>query len=241
VSFQILKEIIDLVDFEICICGGWAVYFIVNEYYQKQKDTNYIGSQDIDICFSLKTMMGKTELKETNLFKMLDILEKNDYKPSLLGYKKDITFKNKEEKFTLYVDILVNSYPQSYQDIHPNSFFEVPLIENIYNDKKYQMKMSKFSKYLFIPNREMMIAMKIISLPSRKKHHKMVKDLCDLYTLIWSADNSPDKIINKIFEMLGPTPFERLKEKIDKSLMKECEYYLSEPEGSINTVISQII
>jgi len=193
-------------------------------------------------------MMGKTELESTSLFKMLYILEKNDYKPSMLGYKKDIPFENvdlskdedKEKMLTLYVDILVNSYPQSYQDIHQNSFFEVPLIENIYNDEKYQLKIPKLSKYLFIPNREMMIAMKIISLPSRGKHHKIVKDLCDLYTLIWSADNSPDKIIGEIFEMLGPKPFERLKEKLDKNLMKECEYYLSEPEGSTNTVISQI-
>lgn len=87
-----LKKILDLVDFEICVCGGWAVYFIVNEYFKEQKDTNYIGSQDIDIGFSLKPMMGKTELESTNLFKMLDILEKNNYKPSLFGYKKDIPF-----------------------------------------------------------------------------------------------------------------------------------------------------
>lgn len=236
-------------DFEICVCGGWAVYFIVNDYFKEQKDTHYIGSQDIDIGFSLKPMMRKTELESTNLFQMLDILEKNDYKPSLFGYKKDISFKDaglleeegKEKTFTIYVDIIVNSYPQSYQDIHQNSFFEVPLIEDIYNDKKYQIKLPKISKYLFIPSREMMIAMKIISLPSREKEHKMVKDLCDLYTMIWSSDKSLDKIINEISEILEPKRFERLKEKINKDLMKECEKYLSEPEGSLNTVISQII
>jgi hypothetical protein len=194
-------------------------------------------------------MMGKTELESTNLFKMLDILEKNDFKPSMLGYKKDISFENidlsndedKEKIFTLYVDILVNSYPQSYQDIHQNSFFEVPLIENIYNDEKYQVKIPKISKYLFIPNQEMMIAMKIISLPSRGKHYKIVKDLCDLYTLIWSADKSPYKIIDEIIELLEPRSFEQLKEKINNNLMKECENYLSEPEGSIKTVISLLL
>lgn len=236
-------------DFEICICGGWAVYFIVNDYFKDQKNRNYIGSQDIDIGFSLKPMMGKTDLESTNLFKMMNILEKNGYKPSMLGYKKDIPFKNidilenegKEETFTIYVDILVNSYPQSYQDIHQNSFFEVPLIENIYNDKKYRIKIPEISKSLFIPSREMMIAMKIISLPSRGKNHKMIKDLCDLYTLIWSSDQNPDKIINELSEILEPKRFERLKEKISKDLMKQCENYLSEPEGAINTVISHII
>ncbi|MEF8848849.1 MAG: hypothetical protein V5A68_06920 [Candidatus Thermoplasmatota archaeon] len=201
---------------------------IVNDYFKDQKDRNYIGSQDIDIGFSLKPMRGKTELESTNLFKMLNILEKNDYKPSLFGYKKDIPFKNsgfledeeKEETFTIYVDILVNSYPQSYQDIHQNSFFEVPLIEKIYNDKKYQIKIPEISKYLFIPNRNMMIAMKIISLPSREKNHKMIKDLCDLYTLIWSSDKSTNKIVNEISEILQPKRFKRLKEKINKNLMK---------------------
>ena len=69
----------------------------------------------------------------------------------------------------------------------------------------------------------------------------MIKDLCDLYTLIWSSDKTLDKIINEIYEILEPIRFERLKEKINKNLMKECENYLSEPEGSIDTVISQII
>lgn len=233
-------------DFEICVCGGWAVYFIVNDYFKEQKDTNYLGSQDIDIGFSLKPMMGKTELESTNLFKMLDILEKNEYEPSMFGYKKEIPFENtdlsededEEKTFTLYVDIIVNSYPQSYQDIHKNNFFEVPLIENIYNDKKYQIRIPRISKYLFIPTREMMIAMTIVSLSSREKHHKIVKDLCDLYTLIWSADKSPYKIIDEIIELLEPNSFKQLKEKINNNLMEECENYLSEPEGSINTVIS---
>lgn len=234
-----------MVDFEICVCGGWAVYFIVNEYFKEQKDTNYIGSQDIDIGFFLKPMMGKKELESTNLFKMLDILGKNEFEPSIFGYKKEIPFENsdllkdEEKLFTLYVDIIVNSYPQSYQDIHKNSFFEVPLIENIYNDKKYQVKIPRISKYLFIPTREMMIAMKILSLPLREKHHKKVKDLCDLYTLIWSASKSPDKIIDEIIELLELSSFKQLKEKLNNDLMKECENYLSEPEGSIYTVISQ--
>jgi hypothetical protein len=240
---------LDLVDFKICICGGWAVYFTVNEFFKKQKDMNYIGSQDIDIGFSIEPMMGKTELESTNLFKMVDILEQNGYEPSMFGYKKDITFKDidlsedegKENTFTLYVDILVNSYPPSYQDIHQYSFFEIPLIENIYNDKKNQVKLPNISKYLCIPTREMIGAMKMLSLPSRGEHHKMIKDICDLYALIWFADKSPNKIVDEISGLLEPISLERLKGKITKNLIEECEYYLGEPEGSINTVMSQFI
>jgi len=182
-------------------------------------------------------MMGKTELLSTDLFKMMKILEENGYKPSMFGYKKDDRI---EENFTLYVDILVNSYPQSYQDISPQSFFEVPLIEKIYNNNQFQVKLLEISEYLIIPTREMMGAMKIISIPSRGKHHKIVKDLCDLYSLIWFADKSPDEIINDISSLLIPNSINRFKESINKDIMSECEEHLGESKGSINTVVSQI-
>jgi hypothetical protein len=247
-SFKTLEIILELVDFNICICGGWAVYFTVNEYFKKMKDRNYIGSQDIDIGFSLKPMMGKTELVSTDLFKMMKILEENGYKPSMFGYKKDISFEDNkskkddrtEENFTLYVDILVNSYPQSYQDISPQSFFEVPLIEKVYKNNQFQVKLPEISEYLIIPTREILGAMKIISIPSRGKHHKIVKDLCDLYSLIWFADESPDEIINDISSLLIPNSINRLKESINKDIMSECEEHLGESKGSINTVISQM-
>ena len=248
VSFQTIKEIIDHINFNICLCGGWEVYLTVNDHFKKQKDMNYIGSQDIDIGFSLKPMMGKTALESTNLFKMIKLLEHRGYTPSMFGYKKNIPFNHigisrnegEEKNFTLYIDILVNSYPQSYQDIHPQSFFEVPLIEKVYADKKYQVKLSQISNYLFMPTRDLLGAMKIKSLPSRGKQHKMVKDLCDLYSLIWFADEPPDEIISKITSILVPTSIKRLKKSINKNMMSKCEQYLSEPQGSIETVISKI-
>lgn len=247
-SFKNLNQILKLVDFNICICGGWAVYFTVNKYFQKIKNRNYIGSQDIDIGFSLKPMMGKTELVSTDLFKMIKILEENGYKPSMFGYKKDISFNDTktkkedrtEDNFTLYVDILVNSYPQSYQDISPQSFFEVPLIEKVYKNRHFQVKLPEISEYLIIPTREIMGAMKIISIPSRGKHHKIVKDLCDLYSLIWFADESPEEIVNDIQSLLLPNSTNRFRESINKDIMRECEEHLGESKGSMNTVISQI-
>lgn len=247
-SFKNLESILELVDFTICICGGWAVYFTVNEYFKEIKDRNYIGSQDIDIGFSLKPMMGKTELVSTDLFKMMKILEENGYKSSMFGYKKDISFEDNkskkddsaEENFTLYVDILVNSYPQSYQDISPQSFFEVPLIEKVYKNNQFQVKLQDISEYLIIPTRVILGAMKIISIPSRGKHHKIVKDLCDLYSLIWFADESPDEIINDISSLLIPTSINRLKDTINEDITSECEEILGESKGSIKTVISQI-
>jgi len=237
-------------NFPVCICGGWAVYFTINEDFREKKKMNYIGSQDIDIGFSLKPMMTKSELESTNLFKTIEILESNDYKPEKFRYRKDIAYSDlgkddkekDDETFTLYVDILVNSYPPSLNDIHPNCFFEVPLIEQVYNNTKYQVKISSISNNLFIPTREIITAMKIQSLSGRGDvHHKKVKDLCDIYGLLWySKKKSVNEIIEGVLNFIDINSIKRLRDSVDKVLMSECEGYLGESKGSLNTVIGKL-
>ncbi len=238
-----------MINFPICVCGGWAVYYTINDIFKEKKNREYIGSQDIDIGFSLKPMMTKSELESTNLFKTLKILELNGYRPEGFRYRKDIPYTEldeaddaeKKETFALYVDILVNSYPSSLNDLYPNCFFEVPLIEQVYHNTKNQVKMSSISNNLFIPIREIIIAMKIHSLPTRGNiRHKMVKDLCDLYGLLWYSPKSLNEIIKELPKFLEGNSLELLKNKIDPALMKECEAILGEPKGSMNTVLNTL-
>jgi hypothetical protein len=237
-----------LTNFPICVCGGWAVYYTVNDIFKEKKNREYIGSQDIDIGFSLKPMMTKSELESTNLFKMMKILESNGYRPEGFRYRKDVAYTKlgiedhteKDETFALYVDVLVNTYPPSLNDLYPNCFFEVPLIEQVYNNTKYQVKMSSISDKLFIPTREIIIAMKVHSLPTRGIRHKMVKDLCDLYGLLWYSPKSLEEITKELPKFLEGNSLELLKNEIDSELMKECEVILGEPKGSINTVLNDL-
>ncbi|MBS3802584.1 MAG: hypothetical protein KGY65_07535 [Candidatus Thermoplasmatota archaeon] len=39
------------------LLGGWAVYFTINEIFKQKKKRDYIGSQGINIGFSLFPMM----------------------------------------------------------------------------------------------------------------------------------------------------------------------------------------
>jgi len=194
-------------------------------------------------------MMTKSELESTNLFKTLKILESDGYRPEGFRYRKDVAYAElgikddmeKNETFALYVDILVNSYPPSLNDLYPNCFFEVPLIEQVYNNTKYQVKMSSISDNLFIPTREIIIAMKIHSLSARGNiRHKMVKDLCDLYGLLWYSPKSLKEITKELPKFLEGNSLEKLKNKIDSALMKECEVILGEPKGSMNTVLNDL-
>jgi hypothetical protein len=194
-------------------------------------------------------MMTKTELESTSLFKMLNILESNGFKPEGFRYKKEIEYtqqvikdeKQKNKEFVLYIDILVNSYPPSLYDIHPNCFFEVPLIEQVYSSIKYQVKISSVSDNLFIPTREIITAMKIQSLPSRGgAFHKKVKDLCDLYSLLWFSKKSVRENIDDVLNFIGVNSIKRLKYGINKDIISACEGYLEEPKGSLNTVLNDL-
>jgi len=249
ISLDSLKALADLTSFPICVCGGWAVYFTINELFKEQKNRDYIGSQDIDIGFYLAPMMTKTELESTILFKMLNILKSNGFKPEGFRYKKEIKYsqldikdeKQKSKDFVLYVDVLVNSYPPSLYNIYPNCFFEVPLIEQVYSNNKYQVKISSISNKLFVPTREIITAMKIQSLPSRgNSNHKKIKDLCDLYSLLWFSKKSVHENIDDVLNFVDVNSIKRLKDSINKDIILASEGYLEEPKGSLNTVLNDL-
>jgi len=193
--------------------------------------------------------MTKSELESANLFKTLKILESNGFKPEGFRYRKDIAYAEldikddteKNETFALYVDILVNSYPPSLNDIYPNCFFEAPLIEQVYDDTKYQVKISSISDNLFIPTREIITAMKIQSLSARgDAHHKKVKDLCDIYGLLCYSKKPVSEIIGDVLNFINVNSIKRLRDNFNKELMSECEGYLGESKGSLNTVLNEL-
>ncbi len=248
-SLEFLIKISKMMDFPVCLCGGWAVYFTVNDIFKKKKERYYIGSQDIDIGFFIPPMVTRSEFESTSLFKTLEILMKNEFQPDGFRYKKDLFIEkikgisnaSQPDLFSLYIDILVNSYPTSIYDIYPNYFFEVPLLEDVYSNEEYQIRLPKISDNIFIPKRSILTAMKIRSLPTRgKENHKKIKDLCDIYSLLWFSENSIHENFKELLPFTDSNYLMKLKDSIDDRLASNCERYLGEPEGSIKTIL-QII
>lgn len=145
------------------------------------------------------------------------------------------------ETFSLYIDILVNSYPPSLYDIYPNCFFEVPLIEAVYADERNRVKLNGISEDLFMPNRAILAAMKIRSLPTRgQEYHKRIKDLCDLYGLLWFSERSVHDNMNDVLAFSNTDSLERLSGAMDDRIKEDCERYLGEPKGSLDTILRLI-
>jgi len=89
----------------ICLLGGWAVYHSVNNSFFNKKNRPYLGSHDIDFGMYIKPMMSKTKLTSSTLFKIIHLLESEDFQVDGIRYRKDITYVTKDEKesFPLYI------------------------------------------------------------------------------------------------------------------------------------------
>ena len=77
-SYKYLQEVIKSLQEPICILGGWAIFFHVNNQFQKRQGKPYLGSRDIDLGFHAQ----EKGLENSSLVQTTTILqEKLGFKP----------------------------------------------------------------------------------------------------------------------------------------------------------------
>lgn len=198
-SFKYLKQVIDNLDEPICILGGWAVFFHVNKEFEKRQGRPYLGSRDIDLGFNLSD--------ELVLKKAIEKLKKLNFKPLSFRLFKEIHTETEEELkngnkvpthfiFPMYVDLIVNKITDDFNKKFGFNPIDEPLLNEVFEKNNFTI-IKGFNKKLLLPNIETLIRMKINSLPNRDKEHKKIKDLCDVFALLWYT-NINIKKINKV-------------------------------------------
>lgn len=186
VSYKYLKEVVEHLEEPICLLGGWAVYFIVNASFEKEKGYPYLGSRDIDLGF------GNTETAKKVMTKLAEL----GFKRVSFRFFKEIhseTMKelDKEEAkktplhyiFPMYVDLIMLKTDPSMKSKLGFMPIDEPLLKYVFDSQNYREEIKKFGKRIFLPSPFLLLAMKICSLPERDKEDKKIKDLCDLTTL----------------------------------------------------------
>jgi hypothetical protein len=68
-----------------------------------------------------------------------------------------------------------------------------------------------FGKNITIPEPHVMLAMKINSAPRRDKEHKLLKDMADIYALLWHSDTKLSKLKEQLFAI---TPKEKARKAV---------------------------
>ena len=222
-SYDYLKSVIGTLDEPICMLGGWAVFFQVNKRFEKAQGRPYLGSRDIDLGFQMGKELEKSEL--SNTIKVLT--KKLGFKPLSFRLVKEIHTETGEVIegktvpshfiFPMYVDLIVDSIPANFRKTFGFNPIDEPLLKFAFEEKKV-LVLKEFDKKLLLPSVELLLAMKISSLPQRDKEHKRVKDVCDIFALAWYGSVNPKDV--------------NLDKYLPKSSLAKCKKTLADDDFS---------
>ena len=222
-SHKYLQTVIRALNEPICILGGWAVFYQVNKNFKEAQARDYLGSRDIDLGFHMDKTWSEKKLKESPLAKSLDILrrELGFNSVSFRLYKEldtetgEVVRKGKVvpsyQRFMMYVDPIVDFIPPNFKNLFGFNPIDEPLLKLVFENHEHRTELEEFDKKLLLPNSEILVATKINSIHGRDKKDKKLKDLCDLFALLWYSDEKHTNIKIKVKKILSKND---IKEKL---------------------------
>lgn len=200
-----LSTVISNVKEPVCLLGGWAVYITVNQGFKAEQGRDYIGSRDIDLGFHIDETWSGEQLQQSAFSKSIEILKDMKYygigsrfvQHHNLETKRLLTEEEskkhpKYEMFDLFVDPVVDKIHPKIKEFFGLDPIDEPLLANVFSDNQFVMS-GYFGKEIMLPHPEVLVSMKINSVLNRNKEDKRIKDIADIYSLMWYSDTKfPD-------------------------------------------------
>ena len=197
-SYQALEILSKKLPEPLILLGGWAVYLSVNNSFKDEFGSSYLGSRDVDIGFHLDPCWEIDTLEKSNLKKAVDILVGIGYKrhgsfrfSKIIHNESGKTLSEESAKdfqiyelFYLYVDLVVDNIHPDMRKICNIDFIDEPILGKAWEQYLF-VEIDFFSNKVLLPIPQILLAMKLNSLPNRTKDDKKIKDACDIYSLIW--------------------------------------------------------
>jgi hypothetical protein len=234
------------------VLGGWAVYKIVNESFQRNTGRNYLGSRDIDLGFHLDANASVSELKKSNFAAAVSALESNGFES--VGFRlvkhfdvdshQELTPEQAKQKpsydlFELYVDPIVDIIPSNAQAAFGFVPIDEPLLSFVFQNAGGQ-RTQIFGKDVILPLPYLMLATKFHSLPHRDKEHKMIKDLADIYALAWHSPTTLDNLKRQIEAIVSREERKKVLMKIKQEHVNLASQATGVESVEIRRVLSEL-
>jgi len=183
-----------------CLLGGWATYNIVNKNFEKANGRKYIGSRDIDIGFHIDKHWNEEQLRKSEFTAAIKTIEKMGFRSISFRLFKDFDLDTGKELtpeesaklplyqiFQLYIDPVVDYIHPEIKNLLGFVPIDEPLLSLVFQDKMYTIT-TLFEKTVLLPKPHVLLAMKLNSAPNRDKENKRIKDIADIYALLWHSD-----------------------------------------------------
>lgn len=229
ISHDNLAKVIAALPSPVCLVGGWAVYYTVNNNYIVDTGTEYQGSKDIDIGFHIEGDETNELLGESDLAKAVESLKEIGFRIIGMRLFKDyhrethlLLSEAKAKKtpsyniFQLYVDILVDNSSNGLKEVTGLTPIDEKLLTHVFKEKMFNA-IDGFSTRVILPTPPVLLAMKIRSLPNRTKDHKKYKDIIDVYALIWHSGISIKKLRQDVSNLISSQDMGKMLSSISRS------------------------
>ncbi len=243
ISYKYLKEVVKHLDEPLCLIGGWAVYFLVNPHFEKEKGYPYLGSRDIDLGFKDIDTVKKVMVKLTEL----------GFKKVSFRFFKEVhseTMKELEEEeakktplhyiFPMYVDLIMSKTESSMKSALGFMPIDEPLLKSVFGGPEHRMEIKKFDKKIFLPSPSLLLAMKICSLKGRDKEDKKIKDLCDLTALCLYSGLEIKQLKEKLAFLIPKARIEESLGTVDKKDREKVARILTLDENVLLSLIERL-
>jgi len=244
-SQEQLQAIFTQLKSQACLLGGWAVYYLVNQNFEKATGRTYIGSRDIDLGFHINMDWGKEQLQNSEFATAIKIAEDMGFRSVSFRLVKDFDIDTGKELtaeesaklplyqiFQLYIDPIVDYIHPEIKKLLGFVPIDEPLLSLVFQEKMHRTQVL-FGKDVLTPEPHVMLAMKLNSAPRRDKEHKLTKDIADIYALLWYSDIKLSQLKEQLFAIIS-------KEKLRKTVHNFSEEDISKAAATLGIASQEI-
>jgi len=190
--------------------GGWAVYHIVSKNFEKTNGRSYIGSRDIDIGFHIDKDWTEKQLRGSGFVSAISAIEKIGFQSVSFRLIKNFDMDTGKELspkeaakrplyqiFQLFIDPIVDYIHPKIKEIVGFVPIDEPFLTFLFQNKMYTTT-NVLGREAMLPTPELLLAMKLNSALRRDKEGKRIKDITDIYALMWYSDIQLPALKNKL-------------------------------------------
>ena len=194
--------------------GGWAVHFHVDKVFFEREKRSYVGSRDLDIAFDIPKSCTKDQLEKSELCVALKKILDLGFNKQGFRFYKDFDLDSGRELsdgeskkqpihtiFKMYMDPMVPHTPPFFKEIAGFDPIDEPLLEYFF-EKGHKQEFADTHMKAYIPSVELITAMKLRCSYQRQKQEKIVKDIADVFALLWYTEGF-ENVKKKLFKIIS--------------------------------------
>lgn len=172
------------------------------------------SAQDIDLGFHINMEWNQEQLQNSEFAAAIKTAENMGFKSVSFRLVKEFDIDTGKELtpeqstkrplyqiFQLYIDLIVDRIHPEIRNLLGFVPIDEPLLSLVFQEKMYRTQ-HLFGKDVLIPEPHVLLAMKLNSAPRRDKEHKLIKDIADIYALLWYSDVKLSQLKEQLFAII---------------------------------------